>query len=143
MSIMDWDSTCCICGDGGDDLRGTPEGISSLAGQFVEYWKNEVLPFDSERITTKSVVDDNGVQHPDFIGPMVRHNAQYHHNCYIRYTPYKMARTLKTLENKRRKAQAQESSSVPSVRVSRDLSSRRRNVVCVYRSRRVIGQLGP
>ena len=43
---------CCVCdGKEKDGLRSTAKGIVTLAGQFVEFWKNGLLPFDPGRIT--------------------------------------------------------------------------------------------
>ena len=51
----------CLC-DGTEeaDLRSTRKGIVTLAGQDVEFWKNDILPFDPAKITTNYVVGEDG-----------------------------------------------------------------------------------
>ena len=114
-ATIDW-TCCCICGDGGD-LRSTSDGIQSLAAQLVAYWKNNVLDFDPGKITSEFVVGDDGQQYPDFKGAMEANNAVYHHNCYIKYRPYKMEKKIKTMQSKRSKTQ-QDRKSGPSLRSS-------------------------
>ena len=46
---INW-SSCFICGEQ-DNLRSTSDGIQSLANRFTEFWKNNVLPFHSSKIT--------------------------------------------------------------------------------------------
>ena len=86
---IEWEQ-CCVCdGKKKGDLRSTTKGI--VTGQFVEFWKNGLLPFDSAKITTNYVVEQDGTEHPDFECFMLRKSAKYHHNCYIRYLPYNLA----------------------------------------------------
>ena len=61
-----------------------------------------VLDFDAAKITTNFVLGEDGVRHPDFKGTMVANNAQYHHNCHIRYTSYKMERKKQSLQKKKK-----------------------------------------
>ena len=101
----------CLC-DGKEkgDLRSTTKRIVTLAGQFVEFWKNDILPFDPAKITTNYVVGEDGIQHPDFDRVMLRKSAKYHHNCHIRYSPYNLARKRKSLRSKNKKAEVGQSS---------------------------------
>ena len=63
---IEWEE-CCVC-DGKEkgDLPSTTKGIVTLARQFVEIWKNGLLPFDPAKITTNYVVEEDGTEHPDF-----------------------------------------------------------------------------
>ena len=79
---IEWEE-CCVCdGEEKGDLRSTTKGIVTLAGQFVEFWKYGLSPFDPAKITTNYVVE-----HPNFGRVMLRKSAKYHHNCLIRYSP--------------------------------------------------------
>ena len=91
----EWEE-CCVC-DGKEkrDLRSTTKKIVTLAGQFVEFWKNGILPFDPANITTNYAVREDGTEHPDFERVMLRKSAKYHHNCLTRYSPYNLARKKK------------------------------------------------
>ena len=93
----EWEE-CCVC-DGKEkgDLRSATKRIVTLAGQFVEFWKNGLLPFDPAMITTNYVVGEEWTEHPDFERVMLRKSAKYHHNCHIRYSPYNLARKKKSL----------------------------------------------
>ena len=62
---INW-SSCCICGEEGN-LRSTNDGIQSLANRFTEFRKNNVLPFSSSKITTDTIVNEDGNECPDFI----------------------------------------------------------------------------
>ena len=59
------------------------KGIVTLAGQFAEFWKNGLLPFDPAKITTNYVVGEDGTEIPDFERVMLRKSAKYYHNCHI------------------------------------------------------------
>ena len=94
---IEWEK-CCVCdGKEKEDLRSTTKEIVTLAGQFVEFWKNGLLPFDPANITTDYVVGEDGTEHPHFERVMLRKSAKYHHNCHIRYSPYNLARKKKSL----------------------------------------------
>ena len=83
---IEWEE-CCVCdGEEKSDLRSTTKGIVNLAGQFVEFWKNGLLPFDSAKITTNYVAREDGTEHPDFLYVMLRKPAKYY-NCHIQYSP--------------------------------------------------------
>ena len=107
---IEWEE-CCVC-DGKEkgDLRPTTKWTVTLAGQFVEFWKNYLLPFDPAMITTNYVVGEDGTEHPDFERVMLRKSARYHHNCHIRYSPYNLARKRKPLRSKNKKAEVRQSS---------------------------------
>ena len=49
----------------------------------MEFWKNDILPFDPAKITTNYVVGEDGTQHPDFELVLLRKSAKYHHNCIL------------------------------------------------------------
>ena len=115
-SHTDW-KCCCICGEG-ENLRSTDDGIRSLAEQFVAYWKNEILPFSYSRITTAFVVGEDGISHPDFFTAMQSNKAQYHHNCQIRFTAYKMGRALESMKKKKSKSPKVSEEQGPSLRCS-------------------------
>ena len=102
----DWqtNSSCCICDVVGGDLRSSSEGIESLAQNFLEFWKNGVLPFDSSKITSENAVGSDGKEHPDFKSPMVRYKAKYHHNCHIRFSPYNLKRKVASHQKQKKKA---------------------------------------
>ena len=69
---IEWEE-CCLCdGEEKGDLRSTTNGIVTLAGQFVEFWKNGLLPFNLAKITTNYVVGEDGTEHPDFERVMLR-----------------------------------------------------------------------
>ena len=78
-----WEEHCLFEGKEEGDLRSTTKRIVTLAGQFVEFWKNDILPFDPAKIKTNYVVGEDGIQHPDFDRVMLRKSAKYHHNCHI------------------------------------------------------------
>ena len=95
---------CCVCdGKEKDGLRSTAKGIVTLAGQFVEFWKNGLIPFDPAKITTNYVAGEDGTGHPHFERVMLRKSAKYHHNCHIRYSPYNLATKKKSLRSKNKK----------------------------------------
>ena len=107
---IEWEE-CCVC-DGKEkgDLPSTTKGIVTLARQFVEIWKNGLLPFDPAKITTNYVVGEDGTEHPDFERVMLRKSAKYHHNCHIRYSPYNLARKKKSLRSKNKNVEMGQSS---------------------------------
>ena len=74
---IEWEE-CCVC-DGKEkgDLPSTTKGIVTLARQFVEIWKNGLLPFDPAKIKTNYVVGEDGTEHPDFERVMLRKSAKY------------------------------------------------------------------
>ena len=78
--------------------------------QFLEFWKNDLLPLDPEKITTNYVVAEDATEHPDFERVMLRKSAKYHPNCHIRYSPYNLARKKKSLQSKNKKAEVGQSS---------------------------------
>ena len=88
---IEWEE-CCVC-DGKEkgDLHSTTKEIVTVAGQFVEFWKNGILPFDLANITTNYVVSEDGTEHPDFERVVLRKSAKYYHNCHTRYSPYNLA----------------------------------------------------
>ena len=88
---IEWEECCACDGKEKGDLRSTTKNIVTLAGQFVEFWKNGILPFDPANITTSYVVREDGTEHPDFEGVMLRKSPKYHHNCHTRYSPYNLA----------------------------------------------------
>ena len=51
---IDW-SCCCVCGDDDNGLRLTTDGIKTLAANFLKHWDDEVLAFDSKKVTDKYV----------------------------------------------------------------------------------------
>ena len=57
----EWEE-CCVCDvKEKSGLRSTTKGIVTLTGQFVEFWKNgllPLLPFDSAKIKTSHVVEN-------------------------------------------------------------------------------------
>ena len=108
--MNDWEE-CCVC-DGKEkgDLRSTTKRITTLAGQFVELWKNCLLPFDPVKITSNYAVGEDGTEHPDFERFMLREPAKYHHKCHIRYSPYNIARKKKSLRSKNKKVEVRPSS---------------------------------
>ena len=65
------------------NLSFTTKGIATLAGQFVEFWKNDLLPLDPAKITINYVVGKDGTEHPGFECVMLRKSAKYHHSCHI------------------------------------------------------------
>ena len=102
---------CCVCdGKEKDGLRSTAKGIVALAGQFVEFWKNGLIPFDPAKITTNYVAGEDGTGHPHFERVMLRKSAKYHHNCHIRYSSYNLARKIKSLRSKNKKVEVGQSS---------------------------------
>ena len=106
----EWEE-CCVCDvkeKGG--LRSTRKGILTLTGQFVEFWRNGLLPFDPAKITINYVVGEDGTEHPDFERAMLRKSAEYHRNFHIRYSPYNLARKKKTLRSKNKKVEVGQSS---------------------------------
>ena len=75
---------CCVCDvNEKSDLCSTTKGIVTLAGQFVEFWKNGLLPFNPAKITTNYVVGEDVTEHPDFERVVLKKSAKYHHNCHI------------------------------------------------------------
>ena len=100
---INW-SSCCICGEKGN-LRSTNDGIQSLANRFTEFWKNNVLPFSSSKITTDTIVNEDGNECPDFKSTMLKYKAKYHHNCVSRFTPYHMERRKGSLLKKLKKTE--------------------------------------
>ena len=106
---IEW-GECYVC-DGKEkgDLRSTTEVIVTLAGQFVEFWKNGSR-IDPAKITTNYVVGEDGTEHPDFERVMLKKTAKYHHNCHIRYLPYNLARKKKSLRSKNKKVEVGQSS---------------------------------
>ena len=102
---IEWEE-CCVCdGKEKSDLRSTTKGIVNLAGQFLEFCKNGLLPFDLAKITTYYVVGEDGTENPDFESVRLRRSAKYHHNCHIRYSPYDLARKKKSLQSKNKKVE--------------------------------------
>ena len=87
------------------NLRFTTKGIATLAGEFVEFWKNDLLPLDPAKITINYVVGKDGTEHPGFECVMLRKSAKYHHSCHIRYSPCNLARKKKSLQSKNKKAE--------------------------------------
>ena len=80
---IEWEE-CCVCDSKErDDLRTTTKGIVALAGQFVEFWKNGLLPFDPVSITINYVVGEDGTKHSDFEHVMLRKSAKYHNSRSI------------------------------------------------------------
>ena len=75
---IEW-KECCV-GDGKEkgDLRSTTKGIVTLAGQFVEFWKNGLLHFYPAKITT-NYVEGDGTEHADFERVMLRKSAKYNY----------------------------------------------------------------
>ena len=128
----EWDE-CCICnGEKGDTLRANTVGIESLAQQFLEFWKNDVLPFDSAKITTKFVIGEDGIKYPDFKKSMLQRKAKYHHDCKSSFSPYHMNKKIKSLAKKQ--AKAAESTSFPlrsPLRSSTGSSSRTSSYTCI------------
>ena len=107
---IEWEE-CCVCGGKEKgDLRSTTKGIVTLAGQFVEFWKNGLLPFNPAKITTNYVVED-GTEHPNFELVMLKKSAKYHHNCYIQYSLYYLARKKKSLQSENKKVEVGQCSS--------------------------------
>ena len=93
---IEW-GECCVCDSKEKgDLRYTAKGIVTLARQFVEFWKNDLLPFNPAKITTNYVVREDGTV-------MLRKSAKY--NCHIRYSPYNLARKKKSLRSKNKKVE--------------------------------------
>ena len=114
---------CCVCdGKEKDALRSTAKGIVTLTGQFVEFWKNGLIPFDPAKITNNYVVGEDGTGHPDFERVMLRKSAKYHHNCHIRYSPYNLATKKKSLRSKNKKVEVGQSGAF--LRSSVDSNSR-------------------
>ena len=107
---IQWEECCVYDGKEKGDLPSTTKGIVTLARQFVEIWKNGLLPFDPAKITTNYVVGEDGTEHPDFERVMLRKSAKYHHNCHIRYSPYNLARKKKSLRIKNKKVEVGQSS---------------------------------
>ena len=66
-----------------DDLHTTTKGSVTLVGQFVEFWKNGLLPFDPASITTNYVVGEDGTEHSDFEHVMLRKSVKYHNSRSI------------------------------------------------------------
>ena len=91
----EWDE-CSVCdSEKKGDLRSTTKGTVTLAGQFVEFWKNGLLPFGPAKFTANYVVAEDGAKHPDFKHAMHRKSAENHHNCRIRYSSYNLTRKKK------------------------------------------------
>ena len=107
---IDWEGCCVFDGEEKGDLRCTTEGIVTLAGQCVEFWKNDLLSFDPAKITTNYVVGEDGTEHPNFEHLILRKSAKYDHNCHIRYLPYNLARKKKSLQSENKKAKVGQSS---------------------------------
>ena len=106
---IEWEK-CCVCdGEKKGDLRSTTKGIMALEGQFLEFWKNGLLPFDPAKIRTNYTVGEHGTEHPDLEHVMPRKSAKYHYNCHIRYSPYNFGRKKKLLQNKNKKAEVGQS----------------------------------
>ena len=119
---IEWEK-CCVCdGEKKGDLRSTTKGIMALEGQFLEFWKNGLLPFDPAKIRTNYTVGEHGTEHPDLEHVMLRKSAKYHYNCHIRYSPYNFGRKKKLLQNKNKKAEVGQSSA--SLRSSMGSNSR-------------------
>ena len=119
---IEWEK-CCVCDNKEKgDLRSTTKGIVTFAGQFVEFWKNGLLPFELAKITTDYVVGEDGTEHPDFERVMLRKSAKYNQNCHIRYSQYNLARKKKSLRSKNKKVEMGQSSAF--LRLSMDLNSR-------------------
>ena len=107
---IEWEE-CCICGGKEKGhLRSTTKDIVTLPGQFVEFWKKGLLPFNPAKITTNYVLREDWSNHPDFERVMLRKSAKYHHNCHIRYSPYNLARKKKSLRSKNKKVEVGQSS---------------------------------
>ena len=87
-------------------LRFTTKGIAKLAGQFMEFWKNGLLPLDPAKITINYVVGKDGAEHPGIECVMLRKSAKYHHSCHIGYSLYNLATKKKSLQSKNKKAEA-------------------------------------
>ena len=105
---IEWEE-CCVCdGEEKGDLRSTIKGIVALAAQFVEFWKNGLLPFDSANIATNYVVGEYGTEHPDVERVMLSKSAKY--NDHIRYSPYNLASKKKSLRSKNEKTGVGQSS---------------------------------
>ena len=107
---IEWEEFCVSDGEEKDDLRSTTKGVATLARQFVEFWKNGLLPFDPGRITINYVAGEAGTEHSDFERVMLNKSAKYHHHCHIRYSPYNLARKEKSLRSKNKKAEVGQSS---------------------------------
>ena len=107
---IEWEE-CCVCdGKEKSHLRSTTKDIVTLPGQFVEFWKKGLLPFNPAKITTNYVLREDGSKHPDLERAMFRKSAKYHHNCHIRYPPYNLARKKKSLRNNNKKVELGQSS---------------------------------
>ena len=107
---IEWEE-CCICGGKEKGhLRSTTKDIVTLPGQFVEFWKKGLLPFNPAKITTNYVLREDWSNHPDFERVMLRKSAKYYHNCRIRYPPYNLARKKKSLRSNNKKAELGQSS---------------------------------
>ena len=52
-------------------------GITSLAAQLIEYWKNGVLDFDVAKVTSTLMDGEDEVRHRVFNVSMVASNVQY------------------------------------------------------------------
>ena len=76
----------------------------------MEFWKNDLLPFDTKKITTSYVVGEDGTGYPDFKHVMLRKSSKYHYNCHIRYSPCNLTRKKKLLQSKNKKAEVGQSS---------------------------------
>ena len=132
---IDWEE-CCVC-DGKEkgDLRSTTKGITTLAGPFVEFWKNCLLPFDPVKNTTDYAVGEDGTEYPDFERVMLREPAKYNHNCHIRYSPYNLARKKKSLRSKNKKVEVGQSSAFLRLSIRSNSrassSSAIRNPICI------------
>ena len=48
----------------------------TLAGQLVEFWKNDLLLFDPAKITANYAVGEDGTEFPDFEYVMLRKSAE-------------------------------------------------------------------
>ena len=110
VQAIEWEEWCVCDSKEKGDLRSTTKGIVTLAGQFLEFWKNGLLPFDPVKITTNYVLGEDGTENPDFERVMLRKSAKYHHNCHIQYLPYNLAREKKSLRSKNKKVEVGQSS---------------------------------
>ena len=77
----DW-LKCCICQD---PVQTRSEKVEKLAEQLLAFWENDLLPF-SANLLSDDMVDGK----PNFKECMLKNNAVYHHNCYSKFTSFKL-----------------------------------------------------
>ena len=72
----EWEESCVCDGEQKGNLPHTTKEIVNFAGQFVEFQKNDLSPFDLVKIPDDYVVGENKTGHRDFERVMLRRSAK-------------------------------------------------------------------